>query len=240
MASTVLTTGAAYTVRTMLRNNLGLEAAGLYQSAWAVGCPYAWASSSRPWAAISIRDSPASPRTIPRAIAWLTNRLTSASCWRDLELGTLTFAPVVVSLFYHSTFIGAVESFAVDLSGMVLRVVAWPMGYIILAKGAARRSSGSKWRRHSFTSASRCASCQSWPGRCVHGVHGPLCLARDTNLFHRPATLRVQVVPCESTRWASVPPCRKPRVCQLAALRPWLATTVGAVATPPVVSTFYA
>src|SRR3989475_397833 len=40
MASAVLTTGAAYTIRILVRNNIGLEAAGLYQSACGLGGLY--------------------------------------------------------------------------------------------------------------------------------------------------------------------------------------------------------
>ena len=40
MATAVLTSGAAYAIRIMVRDNIGLEAAGLYQSAWALGGLY--------------------------------------------------------------------------------------------------------------------------------------------------------------------------------------------------------
>jgi PST family polysaccharide transporter len=51
-------------------------------------------------------------------------------------IATLTFAPLVVALFYARTFVGAIEPLRWICLGMALRVVAWPMGYIVLAKGA--------------------------------------------------------------------------------------------------------
>jgi PST family polysaccharide transporter len=50
-------------------------------------------------------------------------------------LATLTFAPVVISLFYTTQFQPAVEIFRWICLGMMLRVVTWPMGFIQLAKG---------------------------------------------------------------------------------------------------------
>jgi PST family polysaccharide transporter len=51
-------------------------------------------------------------------------------------LGTLTFAPLVVSVFYSADFHPAVGLLRWICLGMALRVVAWPMGFIVLAKGA--------------------------------------------------------------------------------------------------------
>ena len=51
-------------------------------------------------------------------------------------LGTLTFAPLVIQLFYSARFGPAVEILRWICLGMMLRVASWPMGYILLAKGA--------------------------------------------------------------------------------------------------------
>ncbi len=70
-------------------------------------------------------------------------------------IATLTFAPLVIAMFYASTFAGAVEPLRWICLGMALRVVAWPMGYIVLAKGAKRHFSGPKSRPPSCTSGWR-------------------------------------------------------------------------------------
>jgi enterobacterial common antigen flippase len=49
-------------------------------------------------------------------------------------IATLTFAPLVVSLFYSAAFEAAADTLRWICLGMTLRVVTWPMGYIIVAR----------------------------------------------------------------------------------------------------------
>jgi PST family polysaccharide transporter len=49
-------------------------------------------------------------------------------------IATLAFAPLVISLFYSFKFEGAVETLRWLCLGMTLRVISWPLGYIIVAK----------------------------------------------------------------------------------------------------------
>jgi enterobacterial common antigen flippase len=51
-------------------------------------------------------------------------------------IATLTLAPLVITLFYSAKFQEAVEVLRWLCLGMALRVISWPMGYIIIAKGA--------------------------------------------------------------------------------------------------------
>ena len=53
-------------------------------------------------------------------------------------IATLTFAPLVMQLFYASEFWPAVEVLRWICLGMTLRVASWPMGFILLAKGARK------------------------------------------------------------------------------------------------------
>jgi PST family polysaccharide transporter len=53
-------------------------------------------------------------------------------------LGTLTFAPLVIDLFYSTKFGPAVEVLRWICLGMLLRVASWPMGFILGAKGARK------------------------------------------------------------------------------------------------------
>jgi len=52
--------------------------------------------------------------------------------------GTLTFAPVVVTMFYSPTFAPAVEVLRWFCLGMMLRVVTWPLGFLVVAKDKAK------------------------------------------------------------------------------------------------------
>jgi PST family polysaccharide transporter len=51
-------------------------------------------------------------------------------------IATMTFAPLVIALFYSARFDAAVPILRWVCLGMTLRVIAWPMGFILLAKGA--------------------------------------------------------------------------------------------------------
>jgi antigen flippase len=136
MASAVLTTGAAYAVRIIVRDSVGLEAAGLYQSAWALGGLYvgvilqAMGSDFYPRLTTVVNDHRE------------CNRLVNEQAQISLLMAgpgvaaTLTFAPAVIAVFYDTTFARAVEPLRWICLGMALRVIAWPMGYIIVAKGA--------------------------------------------------------------------------------------------------------
>ena len=136
MATAVLTTGAAYAIRTLLGNTIGVEAAGLYQSAWALGGLYvgfilqAMGSDFYPRLTAVANNHPECNRLVNEQ-AHISLLLAGPGV-----LATLTFAPVVVAFFYDVTFIGAVQPLRWICLGMALRVVAWPMGYIIVAKGA--------------------------------------------------------------------------------------------------------
>ena len=50
-------------------------------------------------------------------------------------IATLTFAPLVIALFYSAKFTAAVGILRWICLGMTLRVITWPMGFIIVAKG---------------------------------------------------------------------------------------------------------
>jgi PST family polysaccharide transporter len=51
-------------------------------------------------------------------------------------IATLTFAPVVIALFYSAEFRPAVDILRWICLGMMLRVIAWPVGFVVVAKGA--------------------------------------------------------------------------------------------------------
>jgi PST family polysaccharide transporter len=50
-------------------------------------------------------------------------------------LGTLAFAPLAIFLFYRADFAPAADILRWLCLGMILRVVTWPMGFIIVARG---------------------------------------------------------------------------------------------------------
>jgi antigen flippase len=136
MASGLMMTGASYAIRVFVVRKVGFEAAGLYQCAWNLGGIYvgvilgSMGTDFYPRLTAAAKDNSTCNR--------LVNEQTQVSI---LLAGpgvtaTLTFAPLVIALFYSSKFQPAVEVLRWVCLGMALRVISWPMGFIILAKGA--------------------------------------------------------------------------------------------------------
>jgi antigen flippase len=135
MASGCMTVGIAYAVRIMVLRKAGLEATGIYQSAWTLGGLYvgfilqAMSADFYPRLTANANDDTA------------CNRLVNEQARAGLLLAgpgviaTLTFAPLVISIFYSAKFGAAVEVLRWICLGSILQVITWPMVLIIAAKG---------------------------------------------------------------------------------------------------------
>ena len=136
MASGLMMTGASYAIRVFVLRKLGFEAAGLYQSAWTLGGMYvgvilgAIGTDFYPRLTAAAKDNSTCNR--------LVNEQTHVGILLAAPgvIATLTLAPLVIMLFYSAKFQQAVEVLRWLCLGMALRVISWPMGAIILAKGA--------------------------------------------------------------------------------------------------------
>ncbi|MEA3274493.1 MAG: O-antigen translocase [Pseudomonadota bacterium] len=135
MASSLMMMGAAYAVRTMILRIDGLDAAGLYQAAWTLGGLY-----------VSMILQAMGADFYPRLTGVAkdntqVNRLVNEQAQISLLLAgpgviaTLTLAPLLMVLFYSSEFDVATEVLRWICLGMTLRVISWPIGYIIVARG---------------------------------------------------------------------------------------------------------
>lgn len=138
MASGLLTIGAAYVVRLIVLRQGGLEEAGLYQAAWTLGGLYA-----------GLVLQAMGTDFYPRLVAVIgrhgeANRIVNEQTTASLLLAapgviaTLTFAPWVLSLFYSEAFVVATETLRWMGLGMALRIVTWPLGYVVVAKNDQR------------------------------------------------------------------------------------------------------
>jgi PST family polysaccharide transporter len=134
MSSVLLTMGAAYIVRVTLTRKLGFEATGLYQSAWTLGGLYvgfilqAMGTDFYPRLTASANDDGACNRMVNEQ-ALVGILLASPGV-----IATLTFTPVVITMFYSSKFAGAVPILRWICLGAAVQVITWPMGFIALAK----------------------------------------------------------------------------------------------------------
>jgi PST family polysaccharide transporter len=136
MMSGFLTMGSAYAIRLIISSESGIHAAGLYQAAWALGGLYASFI-------LQAMGTDFYPRLTAVAFDSVEcNRLVNEQAEVSMLLagpgliGTLTLAPLVITLFYSADFREAVDVLRWICLGMMLRIVAWPIGFIVLAKGA--------------------------------------------------------------------------------------------------------
>lgn len=134
MISGLLMAGAAYAVRLIVVRKVGFDAAGLYQAAWGLGGFYisfilqAMGSDFYPRLTAIVNDNTECNRVVNEQ-AHVSMLLAAPGV-----IATLAFAPLVISLFYTVKFEGAVETLRWLCLGMTLRVISWPLGYIIVAK----------------------------------------------------------------------------------------------------------
>jgi enterobacterial common antigen flippase len=138
MLSALMTMGAAYIVRIILIRDAGLEASGLYQAAWTVGGIYvtfvlqAMGADFYPRLVAAAADDAECNRLVnEQALVSLL------MAWAGV-LATITFAPWAMTLLYRSDFVGASEVLRWLCLGMAMRVLAWPVGYVLIAKGRRR------------------------------------------------------------------------------------------------------
>ena len=138
VSSGLMTMGVAYLVRVIVIRKLGMDAAGFYQAAWVLGGLY-----------MGFILQAMGADFYPRLTAVANNnqecnRLVNEQTEVGLLLAgpgvmaTITFAPLVIRLFYSASFEPAVEVLRWICLGMVLRVACWPMGFIMISKGATK------------------------------------------------------------------------------------------------------
>ena len=135
MVSGMLTMGAAYVVRLLLVQDHGLEDAGLYQAAWTLGglCVgfvlQSMGTDFYPRLVGVAQDHEACNRLVDEQTR-ASVLLASAGV-----LATIALSPVLVSLLYSNQFREAAPALRWICLGMALRVLSWPMGFILVARG---------------------------------------------------------------------------------------------------------
>ncbi|MFZ4790776.1 MAG: O-antigen translocase [Candidatus Competibacteraceae bacterium] len=136
MASGFLIMGAAYVVRTIVLRRVGLDAAGFYSAAWTLAGLYVGII-------LQAMGADFYPRLVGVARDNLQcNRLVNEQAQVSLLLAgpgviaTLSLAPIVIALFYSAKFGAAVDVLRWMCLGIALRVITWPMGFIIVAKNS--------------------------------------------------------------------------------------------------------
>lgn len=136
--SAVLVLAVDLLTRTLVSRELGVEASGHYQAAWALSGLFAgfvltaMGMDFYPRLAAIGSDRVAARRAV--------NEQTEIGILLALPgiLGTLALGKGVVWLFYSAEFAPAVDVLVWMLLGVFGRVLSWPLGYVQLALGAGR------------------------------------------------------------------------------------------------------
>ena len=136
MVSGLVTTGGFLVVRSLVQRELGAKDLGYFQAAWAIGITYlgfvlgAMATDYYPRLSACIGD--------PAAACRLVNEQTEVALLLTAPalIALLALSPWVVPLLYTNEFGPAVEILHWQLLGDVLKVMSWPLGFVIVAAGA--------------------------------------------------------------------------------------------------------
>jgi PST family polysaccharide transporter len=135
MASGMMTLGVAYAVRIIVLRQVGYAATGLYQSAWTLGGLYvsfilqAMGADFYPRLTASANDHEECNRLVNE------QTLVGLLLAGPGVLATLSFAPLIIAVFYSAKFGAAVAVLRWICLGVMLQVITWPMGFIVVAKG---------------------------------------------------------------------------------------------------------
>ncbi len=200
MASGLMMMGVAYAVRTIILRKIGVEATGLYQSAWTLGGLYvgfilqAMGVDFYPRLTASASDNPECNRLVNE------QTLVGLLLAGPGVIATLTFAPLVIALFYSAKFGAA------DMSR------SHPAGDY-LVNGLHYRGKGQPEPLFLGRSGLDCRRCQSRMGlrrifRCERCRHCVLCIVRFSRLDdlpHRALAQRLSLVPREQANGLTLP-----------------------------------
>jgi enterobacterial common antigen flippase len=133
-------TGAAVDTltRSIVTNEFGVHAAGIYQAAWALSGTFAgiilaaMATDFYPRLSAVIHDEALAMRQVNEQI-----EIGILMVLPGL-VGTLFFAPVIMEVVYTRDFVAGAELLRWMVLGIFSKVLSWPTNFIPIAKGSAR------------------------------------------------------------------------------------------------------
>jgi PST family polysaccharide transporter len=131
----LISNGTAYLTRVLVRHQLGMEAVGIYTATWTLSTYYigfvlgAMGADFMPRLTAAVGDHATMNR--------LVNEQTEMGVLIAVPgvLATLTLAPWVMHVFYSATFVQGAEVIRWQILGVLMRVVCWPLGFMLMAKG---------------------------------------------------------------------------------------------------------
>jgi PST family polysaccharide transporter len=138
MVTGLLFTGTDYVTRVLIARQLGIHAVGLYSASWTLSTLYIGVIVNAMGADFYPRLTAVASDNA--AINKLVNEQIETGILIAIPgiLGTLTLAPWVLGALYSGAFTSATCVIRWQILGSALRVVSWPMGFILLAKGMSK------------------------------------------------------------------------------------------------------
>lgn len=232
VASGLLSAVVALIARVWIQRSLGLEANGLYQAAWAISGIFAgfilqaMGADFYPRLTAVANDH----ATVNR----LVNEQTEIGILMALPLliANLVFGPWILRLLYSADFDAAGDMLPWFMLGVFGRVLSWPVGYVILAKGAGL------WFAATETAGAAIHIMLIWLGIAYAGLEGAAMAFSGMYLIF---TVGILVVSHHMTgfRWSGVV-MKLVAVAGLALLltvgltvacRPWIRVVLGSAST---------
>lgn len=145
MVSGLATLIGQLAVRTLIQRKLGAGALGQFQAAWTIGMTYlsfilgAMGTDFFPRLSAAMKD--------PASAAQLVNEQTEVALYlcAPILLAMLGLAPWVIHLLYASNFDRAEGILRWQLLGDVLKVMSWPLGFVLVAAGAGKTFALCEW-----------------------------------------------------------------------------------------------
>lgn len=134
-AASVPSTASLFIVRAFLSNNLGIEAVGIFQAAWIITNTYlslilkSMGTDFYPRLCTTIKDNKITTRLINEQ----TYIALILSC--PAIIGILLFSDNIITLLYSKSFVETSTILHWQVAGTFLKVLSWPLGFILLAKG---------------------------------------------------------------------------------------------------------
>jgi len=136
MYGAILTSVVGLAIRAVVVRDLGLDAAGIYQAAWALSGMFggfvlqAMATDFYPRLSASAHDNSVITRLVNEQIE------TGLLLALPGVIGAISLSPLLMDIFYSSKFASGNALMPWFVMGVLGQVVSWPMGMILQAKGA--------------------------------------------------------------------------------------------------------
>jgi len=139
VVSGLLSTLTLFLIKSFIQNEGGIESVGLFQSVWSVSNLYIGAVLTSMAADFYPRLCGLNDNNLDfvRFSNEQTRFVLIISC--PLIIGMLLVASPVLTIFYTSKFLIAVNLLRWQILGAFLKVLVWPIGFILLAKGKGFR-----------------------------------------------------------------------------------------------------